>query len=648
MGWGLLCGLYNMGLWCKARSKLNLNLNLDSVLSDLLENLYYLTTAPRSSYDLILMMLKQISAILRQRWSILLLVVAIAIGMGSCRQILSDAPTRISNQLVSAILSDPKTFNPVVNNESPNIFEYVSEGLITENIKGEIEPALAESWIISPDKKTVTFTLKKNLKWSNGEPLTIDDVLFTFNEVYFNPDIPSNERDGLRIGKQRKLPIIKKIDNDRLEFTTPEPFAPFIRSLGIGILPAHKLRSTVNQKDEKGKPIFLTTWGINTNPKDLVSNGIFMLDAYTPGERLVFKKNPYYWRKDAQGKQQPYIDQVIWKIVESPDTALVQFRSGDLDSFGVSPSFFTLLKKEEKKGGYTIKNGGPATGTSFMSFNLNQGERNGKPLVDPIKSKWFNNVKFRQAIAYGINRQRMINNIYRGLGATQDSPISTPSPYYLSRAQGLPAYDYNPEKSKELLIAAGFTYNEQSQLIDDDGNLVRFSLLAAAESKTAGALGTQIKQDLGKIGIEIDFTPIAFSLLGERISNTLQWDTLIMALTGGVEPNDGANVWSVDGSLHVFNMNPPKGKSAITGHQVADWEQKINDLYIQGAQELDEAKRRQIYGETQIVTQANVPFIYFVNPLSLAAIKNRVKGIQYSAIKSSPAFWNMYELTVSE
>ena len=95
----------------------------------------------------------------------------------------------------------------------------------------------------------------------------------------------------------------------------------------------------------------------------------------------------------------------------------MQFRSGGLDSYGVSPDFFSLLKKEEQKGGYKIYNGGPSTGTTFMSFNLNQGERDGKPLVDPIKSRWFNNVKFRQAIAYGINRQRMINNIYRGLGA---------------------------------------------------------------------------------------------------------------------------------------------------------------------------------------------------------------------------------------
>jgi peptide/nickel transport system substrate-binding protein len=579
-----------------------------------------------------------------QRWTILIIIIAIALS--SCRQLINSTSAETNNQIVSTILSDPKTFNAALSSESPNIFGFVGEGLVTENGKGEIEPALAESWQVSPDSKTITFTLKKNLKWSDGEPLTIDDVIFTFNEVYFNEDIPTDARDVLKIGKDRKLPTVKKIDADRIEFTTPEPFAPFLRTLGISILPAHKLRSTIDKKDDKGKPLFLSTWGINTKPADLVSNGLFALDSYTPAERLVFKKNPHYWRKDKQGNQQPYLQRYIWQIVESTDTALVQFRSGGLDSFDVSPEFFSLLKKEEQKGGYKIYNGGPATGTTFMSFNLNQGERDGKPLVDPTKSRWFNNVKFRQAVAYGINRQRMINNIYRGLGAPQDSPISVPSPYFFSRQEGLPAYDYNPKKAKELLTAAGFKYNEQdNKLVDEDGNQVRFTLMTNSGNKIREAMGTQIKQDLALIGIEVNFTPIAFSLLLDRIDNSLNWDALLIGFTGGIEPNAGANFWSVDGGLHMFNLQPPKGKTQITGRVVADWEKQIDELYIQAAQELDESKRRQLYIETQKITQENLPCIYLVNRLSLSAVKNRVKGIDYSPI--SGAFWNLHELKVS-
>jgi peptide/nickel transport system substrate-binding protein len=580
-----------------------------------------------------------------QRWSICFLMMAIVLGISSCQQLIKSSSAQTNNQLVSAILSDPKTFNPALSNESPNIFGYVGEGLITENGKGQITPALAESWTISPDTKSITFTLKPNLKWSDGQPLTIDDVAFTFNEVYFNEEIPTDTRDILKIGKDRKLPTVKKIDNNQIQFTTPEPFAPFLRTLGISILPAHKLRPTINQKDEKGKPLFLGTWGLNTKPADLVSNGMYMLDSYTPGERLVFKKNPYYWRKDTDGKSQPYIDRIVWQIVESTDTSLVQFRSGGLDSYGVSPDFFSLLKKEEDKGSYKIYSGGPSTGTTFMSFNLNQGERDGKPLVDPIKSRWFNNVKFRQAIAYSINRQRMINNIYRGLGAPQDSPISVPSPYFFSRAQGLPGYDYNPQQAKSLFTAAGFKYNDQNKLIDDRGNIVRFTLLTNSGNKIREALGTQIKQDLALIGIDVDFTPIAFSLLIDKVDNSLQWDSFILGFTGGVEPNDGANFWSVDGGSHLFNLKPQAGKPQLVDRKVADWEQKIDNLYIQAAQELNEGKRREIYIETQKITQENLPCIYLVNALSFSAIRNRVKGIDYSPING--AFWNLHELKIS-
>jgi peptide/nickel transport system substrate-binding protein len=580
-----------------------------------------------------------------RKW-LILSIVTISIGISSCRQIIQSSSAQTNNQLVTAILSDPQTFNPALNNSSPNIFGYVGEGLITENGKGEVEPALAESWVISPDSKSITFTLKQNLKWSDGAPLTIDDVAFTFNEVYFNEEIPTDARDGLKIGKDKKLPTLKTIDANRIEFTTPEPFAPFLRTLGISILPAHKLRSTIKQKDKDGKPLFLSTWGIDTKPKDLVSNGIFTLDSYTPGERLVFKKNPYYWRKDKQGKQQPYIDKLVWQIVESTDTSLVQFRSGGLDSYVVLPDYFSLLKKEEQKSGFKIYNGGPSTSTSFMSFNLNQGERNGKSLVDPIKSKWFNNVKFRQAIAYSINRQRMTNNIYRGLGAPQDSPISVPSSYYFSREQGLPVYDYNPQKAKELFTTAGFKYNDQNKLIDDAGNPVRFTLLTNSGNKIRESMGTQIKQDLALIGVEVDFTPISFSLLIDRMDNSLEWDSLVLGFTGGgVEPNDGKNIWSVDGGLHTFNLKPKKGSLPITDRKVADWEQKIDDLYTKAAQELNESKRRDIYIETQKITQENLPYIYLVNPLSLSAVKNRVKGIDYSPI--SGPFWNLHELTLT-
>ncbi len=545
-------------------------------------------------------------------------------------------------QIVQGILSDPKTFNAVLSQESPNIFGFTYEGLITENpITGEKEPALAESWEISADKLKIVFNLRPGLRWSDGHPLTAEDVIFSYNQLYLNEEIPSNARDSLRVGQSRSLPTVRKLGQLQVEFSISEPFAPFLGNTSLPILPAHVLRQSVKEKDEDGNPVFLSKWGIDTPPEEIIVNGPYQLESYSTSERIIFKRNPYYRKKDAAGEQLPYIHRIVWQIVESTDTSFLQFRSGSLDSLGVSPEYFSLLKREEKRGKFTIYNGGPAYGSTFISFNLNTGKRDGKPLVDPIKSRWFNNVKFRRAIAYNIDRQRIINNIYRGLGQPQNSPISIQSPYYF---QGLKGYEYNPEKGKQLLLEAGFQYNEDNQLLDGDGNEVRFSLITNAGNKIREAMGSQIQQDLAKIGIKVDFQPIAFNVLVDKLTNSLDWECNLLGLTGGNEPNGGANVWFPDGNLHMFNQKPQPGSTPIEGRKVSAWEKKIGELYIEGARELDEEKRKEIYRETQSLTEEYLPFIYLVNSLSLGAVRDRIQVIEYSALGG--AFWNVEELRI--
>jgi len=583
-----------------------------------------------------------------KRFLLLITIIAFtAIGLTACN------PTKLKTnaaqvpQLVTSILSDPKTFNAALSSESPNIFGYTYEGLLTQNpIDGKIEGVLAQSWEISPDKTKITFTMREGLKWSDGQPLTVDDVVFTYNDIYLNENIPTDTRDVLRIGKDRKLPTVKKIDNRRVEFSVPEPFRPFLLNTGASILPAHILEKSVKTKNKDGKLEFLSKWGVDTPPQELIVNGPYKLERYDTSQRVIFRRNPYYWRKDAQGKPQPYIERIVWQIVESTDTSLLQFRSGDLDTIGVSPDYFSLLKVQEKQGNFKIYNGGPSSSTSFISFNLNKGKRKNQPLVDPIKSKWFNNVQFRQAVAYAIDRQTMLNNTFRGLGTPQDSPISVQSPYFLSPEQGLKVYKYNPEKAKELLLKAGFKYNDKNLLVDDQGNEVRFALLTNAGNKIRESMGSQIKQDLSKIGIQVDFTPLAWNTFIDKLSNTLDWDACLIGLTGGLEPNDGANVWSPQGGLHMFNQKPQAGQKPIEGWEVADWENKINELYIQGAQEFDEVKLKAIYGESQQLTQEYLPFIYLVNSYSLSAVRNRFEGIKFSALGG--AFWNIHEIKITK
>jgi peptide/nickel transport system substrate-binding protein len=562
------------------------------------------------------------------------------------------------SQWVTSTLRDPKTFNYALNQEYPHVFLFIAEGLTTLNgDTGEIEPALAESWQISPDKKHIIFTLREGLRWSDGELLTADDVIFTYQDVIFNPQIPTDWKDGLKIGEKAEFPQIKKISDRQVEFIFSSPFAPFLNTTtgpstnSVGILPKHALAKSLTSKDAKGNPLFTSTWDTGTDPNKIVVNGAYKIESFTPGQRVVFRRNPYYWRKDSQRNQLPYVEIIVWQIIESTDTTTLQFRSGGLDSIEITPEDFSLLKQEEERGRFTVYNGGPRFSQTFISFNLNKGIRkNGNPVVDPIKSRWFNNLAFRQAVAYAIDRERMLNNVFRGVGTIQNSPIEPQNPFYLSPEQGLKVYEYNPEKAKNLLLSAGFKYNSRNQLIDADRNRVRFSLITNTENKTRVAMAAQIRQDLSKIGIQVDLNPINFNVLVDKIASSLDWECYLLGfVSGGLEPHDSANVWLPDGGLHTFNFKPQPGQEPLTGREVADWEAEIGRLYIRGAQELDENQRKKIYQETQRLTQEYLPFIYLVNPLSIAAIRDRILGVKYTALGSQAGtLWNKYELKVTK
>lgn len=391
----------------------------------------------------------------------------------------------------------------------------------------------------------------------------------------------------------------------------------------------------------------MSTWGTDSDPKQIIGSGPYRIKSYQPSERVILERNPYYWRKDTQGNQQPYIEQFIIQIVASTDVSLMQFRAGGVDVEGVTPDSFSLIKREEERGNFRIYEGGPALSSQFLSFNLNMGKRNGKPVVDPIKSRWFNTLEFRRAVAHAIDRPTMINNIYKGLGVPQHSPIYIQSPYYFPPEKGLPTYEYDPAKAKELLLQAGFKYDAANRLLDADGNLVRFALITNAGNKIREAMATQIKQDLAQIGIQVDFQPIAFNTLVSKMSDTLDWDAILLGFSGaGVEPDGGRNVWSPNGRLHVFNQTPAPGQPPLEGQQFADWEVELGRLYVQGGQQLDDEKRKAIYAEAQVLAQTYVPLVFLVNPLSLSAVSNRIQGVNYAALGG--ALWNIHELQLTE
>ncbi len=598
---------------------------------------------------------------LLRRWFSVLLVLSLAIapllGLTGCRPTEFRTAAAQVPQLVLTALSDPKTFNPAFNQEFPNVFLFTEEHLLRENgVTGEVEPALAESWSISADKQRIVFNLRPNLQWSDGQPLTAADVVFTFEQVIFNPKIPTDYADTLRIGVSRAFPQVRQLDDRRVEFMLPEPFAPLLRSLagheGAPILPKHTLERSVQTLGSDGNPQFISTWSTDTKPKQLVVNGPYQVESYVSGQRIVFRRNPYYWRRDSQGQPLPYVERIVWQFIENTDTQLLRFRSGDLDVMGdvrpLRPEYFSLLKREEKRGKFKLYNGGPWSGTTYLTFNLTEAkDKNNRPFVDPVKSKWFNTLAFRQAIAHAIDRPRMNNNLFRGISELQDSPISVQSPYYLSPQEGLKTYDYNRQKARQLLESAGFKYNAQGQLLDAENHLVRFTLLTNAENRQRVAMGAQIKQDLGAIGIQVDFTPISFNTLLDKVSSSRDWEAHMIGFTGGIEPHGAANLWMSSGGSHALNLKQQPGQPPIQGWQPKEWELEIDRLYTAGARELDETKRKAIYGDFQRIVQEQLPVIHLVNEIAIVAVRDRVQGLKYTGLPSW-GLWNIPELKIED
>ncbi|MDX2096776.1 MAG: ABC transporter substrate-binding protein, partial [Leptolyngbyaceae cyanobacterium bins.59] len=162
-----------------------------------------------------------------------LFALVLAVILGGCSPAQFKTAANQVPQIVVSSLSDPKTFNLPLSQESTIIFSLIYEGLVTENgVTGAIEPGIAESWEVTNNDLRYVFKLREGLKWSDGEPLTAEDVDFTYNKIFFNEEIPTDYRDVLRIGEEGKLPQVRALDDRRIEFVLPEPFAPFLTAVG--------------------------------------------------------------------------------------------------------------------------------------------------------------------------------------------------------------------------------------------------------------------------------------------------------------------------------------------------------------------------------------------------------------------------------
>ncbi len=517
----------------------------------------------------------------------------------------------------STIGEGPKTFNPfnTKDNISAQMSEIMYDGLVTTNpVTGETIPKLAKSF--SVNGKEYIVNLRHGLKWSDGKPITADDVVFTWQNIIFDGFGNTSTRDSVMI--DGKLPTVEKIDDYTVKFVTPEPFAPFLRMLSSPIAPKHIFQPAVS----RGREYFDGFLSTNTNPKEFVTSGAFRLKEYVPAQRVVFERNPNYYEINKDGKKLPYLDKLVYLIVGDINNQVLKFEGGELDEISLQGANVARFKEMEKHSDFTVFNIGPDTGTMYLSMNMNnRKDEKGKYYVEPKKQVWFQDKNFRQAVDYALDRKNMVFNIANGLGYPLFTP-ETLNSIFLNKK--LKPYDKNIEKSKELLKKSGFTWDKAGHLIDRFGNHVEFDLYTNAGNTEREAIGVMVKQDLEDLGMKVNFKPIEFNSLVNKLMASLDWDMVIMGFTGSpLEPNGGKNVWLSDGTLHIFNQRLERDANSPR----YAFEKRIDYLYTQGALATKFEDRKKYYDEYQAIVYDEKPLIYIYSPIRIVALRNKFKNI---------------------
>ncbi len=552
--------------------------------------------------------------------------------------------------MIETVTGDIATLNPLVNESQAGsvVIGRILDSLITLDTEtGEVIPNLAKSWEISDDKLTYTFYLREGVHWSDGAPFTAEDVVFTWSTFFAkktdpetgeplvnedgSPQYRYNSRSSFGQQINGKEPQVEQVDDFTVRFTTPEVYAPFLLfGGGEEILPKHILYEAF----EDGT--LMDQWSVETainEPWKIVGLNMFVLESYRPGERMVFARNPNYWKVNPAGERLPYVKRVITKIVQDGNSSNVAFAQGLTDFESIGPDNVAWVKRGEARFDYTVLDLGPSSSTNFVWFNLNPGkDAEGEPYVAAYKFKWFSDKRFRQAISYGINREGIIRGVYFNRADILNGYVSPKRKFWYN--DDIRKYGYSPDQSKALFEEMGFEY-KNGQLFDASGNRVTFSLMTNSNNGLRVEMATVFKENMATLGIDVELQFLDFNTIVTKISDAFDYEACMLGLGGGApDPYAGKDILMSGGRMHFWN---PQQQQPET-----EWEARIDELMREVGRHTDVEKRKSYFFEVQSILAEEQPFIFLVSPKDYAGYRNRWKNVKPTPLGG--VTWNMESL----
>lgn len=477
------------------------------------------------------------------------------------------------DSLVEGSIGEPSTLIPVLASDSAShsVAALIYNGLVKYDKNLNLTGDLAESWEISPDGLTITFFLRKGVKWHDGQELTSRDVLYTYL-IIINPKTPTAyAEDFLQVKKAEALgPYTFRVIYSK-------PFAPALASWGLNILPAHLLEGKdITKSDLARKP---------------VGTGPYRFSAWIPGQKLVLEAfNDYF-----EGR--PYIDRRIFRIIPDTSTMYMELKAGGLDMMGLTPVQYKRQTNSkdflERFNKFTY----PVPAYTYLGYNL--------------KNPLFRDKRVRQAITCAIKKDELVQGVLFGLGQAGHTPFQ---PGTWANNPDVQPFPYDPSRAEKLLASAGWLRGENGLLMKE-GRPLSFTILTNQGNEQRIKTAQIVQYRLKKIGIDVKIRVLEWASLLTNYIDTRNFDVVLMGWSISQDP-DQYDIWhsSKTGAkeLNFISYKNPE----------------VDRLLEEGRGTFNIDKRKSCYFRMQEIIAEDQPYTFLYVPAALPVISSRFRGIE--------------------
>jgi peptide/nickel transport system substrate-binding protein len=523
----------------------------------------------------------------------------------------SDSPPLAGGALIASLRSEPATYNRYVDATAAGdlLATLTQAALVRVNrATDQLEPWLAESWTQSDDGLTYTIKLRQGITFSDGVPFTSADVLFSFRALYDPQAKDGGLASAAHVSDQ---PLkVEAPDATTVVVRFPAPFAPGLRLIDtLPMLPRHRLQAAL---DAGG---FAKAWGPSTPLSEIAGLGPFVLKEHVAGQRMVFSRNPHYWRKDDRGTPLPYLDTLTILIIPDQNTEAIRVEAGEVDVMSngdIRPEDHARFKRVSQQGKLRLLDVGVGLDPNLLWFNLTQATAK-----DP-RASWLRQKAFRQAVSCAVDRQRIADAIYFGAAEPVFGPVTSANRTWYASVR--PVCEHDLAKTRALLASVGLLDRDADGVLEDaSGKPARFSILSQA-GHIRGRTATVLQEQLRQVGLGVDVVTLDPGGLRERWLKG-DYDTIYFGVqASATDPALHQQFWLSSGIYHFWN---PSQATPAT-----DWERRIDDLIGQLSVSPQLAERQRLFADVQRILADELPAIYFVAPKVTLAVSARVANPQ--------------------